>query len=244
MPASSGKAITFFTDGLKLCGHLHMPPLAPLAIVVGCHGLLSDKSSPKQIALAERCIQSRIAYFRFDHRGCGQSEGDFNADTTIDNRRSDLLAAVDAAEHAVGNTVPVGLFGSSLGGSICLAAAQALDPFALVTLASPMQSRSIRVPEESPESLKQEMIGNRLAFNLGRQIQSLHRILVVHGDCDETVPVENAQMIFSRAGEPKRKVILKGGDHRISRPDHQMRFIDEASRWFVRCLRGEFPNGL
>lgn len=244
MAASSGKAISFLADGLRLCGHLHMPQMVPLAIVVGCHGLLSDKSSPKQIALAERCIQMRIAYFRFDHRGCGQSEGDFNADTTIDNRRSDLLSAVGAAKHAAGNTIPVGLFGSSLGGSICLAAAQALDPFALVTLASPVQSRSIRIPEESPESLKQEIIRNRLDFNLGRQIQSLHRILIVHGDCDETVPVENAQMIFSRAGEPKRKVILKGGDHRISRPDHQMRFIDEASRWFAMCLRDILPNGL
>lgn len=242
MSTSSQKPIPFSVDGLKLYGQLHMPQMDPIATVVGCHGLMSDKNSPKQIALADRCVQMRMAYFRFDHRGCGESEGVFNSDTTLENRKSDLLAAVDTAAEAVGANRPIGLFGSSLGGSICLAAAQRIKPFAMVTLASPVRSRSIRFPEHSPDSLKQEIMRNRLDFNLVDQIQSIHHIMVIHGECDETVPVDNAWAILRHVGGPKREIILEDGDHRISRPDHQKRFIEETSQWFVRCYREQFPN--
>ena len=69
--------ISFNSDSLKLKGVLHLPDDGQPPVVIGSHGLYSSGSSPKQIALAEQCNRLGIAYFRFDHRGCGSSQGEF-----------------------------------------------------------------------------------------------------------------------------------------------------------------------
>jgi alpha-beta hydrolase superfamily lysophospholipase len=233
--ASDGQAIGFDADGLRLAGMLHMPPRPPWAVIIGCHGLMADKRSPKQIALARRCTAAGLAYFRFDHRGCGESQGDFDTDTTLANRRCDLLAAVREMGARLGGSLPVGLFGSSLGGAVCLAAADHVAPFAMVTLATPVHSHSIQLPEGAPVSLRAELQRGRLAFDVSAPIQAIDHILVIHGSCDQTVPIDNARTIFQMAGQPKQELILPGGDHRISRPSQQRRFIDAAVAWFMRC---------
>ena len=229
--------ISFTAEGLKLSGVLHLPNHEPLAVVVGCHGLMADKNSFKQVKLARGCTAIGMAYFRFDHRGCNDSEGDFEIDTTLENRSSDLMAAVGAVKHAFSQNMPIGLFGSSLGGTVCLTAARDLSPFAIVTLAAPVQSRSIHIPEGSPGSLKNEILKNRLAFNLATHMTSIHHILIIHGSSDETVPVENAQIIYRMADDPKRLMILKGGDHRVSNTAHQKTFLKTAVQWFAACYK-------
>ncbi len=217
-----------------------MPDREPLAVVVGCHGLMADKHSPKQIALARGCAAIGMAYFRFDHRGCGDSEGVFEIDTTLENRTSDLMAAVHAVNRMLGKTIPMGLFGSSLGGTVCLTAAHSLSPFAVVTLAAPIQSRSIQLPDDSPESLKKEFVENRLTFNVSAAIGYVHHILIVHGSSDETVAIENAHRINSLARDPKAQLILEDGDHRISKRTHQERFLREAVQWFSDCYHDQY----
>jgi alpha-beta hydrolase superfamily lysophospholipase len=245
-PARDGQAIGFDADGLRLAGVLHLPPQPPCAVVIGCHGLMADKQSPKQIALARRCTAAGMAYLRFDHRGCGESQGDFDTDTTLANRRADLLAAVDEMAARLGGSMPVGLFGSSLGGAVCLAAAARVAPFAMVTLAAPVHSQSIELPENTPLALDAELQRRRLAFDVSRSIRAIHHILVVHGSCDETVPIDNAHTIFQLAGPPKAELILPGGDHRISGAGQQGRFIDAAVAWFIRCRdqRHSGPGGI
>ncbi len=247
MPASGdplldGEAIGFVADGLQLAGVLHRPPQPPWAVIIGCHGLMADKQSPKQVALARRCHAAGMAYFRFDHRGCGASQGIFDTDTTLANRRSDLLAAVGEMGVRLGGSMPIGLFGSSLGGAVCLAAAGRVAPFAMVTLAAPVHSQTIDLPENAPTSLQAELQQGRLAFDVSRSIRAVDHILVIHGSCDETVPIENARTIFQLAGQPKRELILAGGDHRISTPGQQRCFVEAAVAWFVRCRDERYPS--
>jgi alpha-beta hydrolase superfamily lysophospholipase len=235
MPNNRQRSIIFIAEGLELSGVLHLPAGQPTAVIVGCHGLMADKNSPKQIELARGCTDIGMAYFRFDHRGCGQSDGVFNRDTTLENRISDLTAAVHTVQETFGKTMPVGLFGSSLGGTVCLATAFKLVPFAIVTLAAPVKSRSIRMPESSPESLKQEIGSTGLTFDIAAEMAAIHHILVVHGSDDETVPVENAGTIFELAGKPKKRLLLDGGDHRISNTALQKQFIQATVQWFKDC---------
>ena len=230
------RKISFNVDGLTLSGILHLPGTSPTALIVGVHGLLSDKTSPKQIALAKSVNGKQMAYFRFDHRGCGESDGSFNTQTTLQNREADLMAATQAARNIVGHTLPVGLFGSSLGGTICLKAAARIAPFAMVTLAAPVRSRAIQIPDDSPDSLKDEILGNRLVFDIKKDLQEIDSILILHGSDDKTVPADNAETIFRLAGHPKQKILLEGGDHRISDPRHQTFFIETATSWFLDCL--------
>jgi alpha-beta hydrolase superfamily lysophospholipase len=241
MLTHSAHPVAFVAHGLSLSGVLHLPDPAPWAVIVGCHGLMADKNSPKQIALARGCSAAGMAYFRFDHRGCGQSEGVFESDTTLENRKSDLVAAVQAIHNRLGQTIPVGLFGSSLGGTVCLTAATDISPFATVTLAAPVHSRSIRLPEDSPQSLKNEIFRRRLTFDITAAIASIGHILVIHGSRDATVPVENAHTIYRLACDPKKKLILRGGDHRVSSAAHQKKFLQAAVQWFADC-RGALPK--
>ena len=233
-------SISFTSDGLQLSGVLHLPDHEPLAVVIGCHGLMADKKSPKQIELARGCTAIGMAYFRFDHRGCGDSEGIFENVTTLENRTSDLMAAVDSVSHALEKNMPIGLFGSSLGGTVCLKAAHHISPFSMVTLAAPVQSRSIQLPDDSPGSLKKELAENRLVFNVSAAIGSLHHILIVHGSNDETVDIENAHRIYRLARDPKAQLILKDGDHRISSKAHQERFLRKTVQWFSDCYHDQF----
>jgi alpha-beta hydrolase superfamily lysophospholipase len=241
-PAPDGQAIGFAVDGLRLAGVLHLPPQPPWAVVIGCHGLMADKQSPKQIALARRCTAAGMAYLRFDHRGCGESQGAFDTDTTLANRRADLLAAVREMGARLGGLLPVGLFGSSLGGAVCLAAADRVAPFAMVTLAAPLRSQTIELPVNAPSSLQTELQQGRLAFDVSPPMGAIDHILVIHGSDDETVPIDNARTIFQMAGHPKQELILHGGDHRISRPSQQRRIIDAAVAWFMRCRGRRQPE--
>lgn len=234
--------MSFVADGLTLSGVLHLPDRAPVALIVGCHGLMADKNSPKQVEMARRCTVAGMAYFRFDHRGCGESAGIFEKDTTLENRQSDLLAAVRAVDNTLGKSVPTGLFGSSLGGTVCLTAARRIAPFAIVTLAAPVQSRIIRIPENSPESLKAEILGNRLSFDITTHLKTIDHILIVHGSNDETVAVENAHRIYHFAREPKLQLILKNGDHRISDRSHQKCFMQNALKWYLGCYKDRFRH--
>lgn len=237
------KSVSFVADGLELAGVLHLPDHPPRAVIIGCHGLLADKRSPKQLAMAGCCTANGLAYFRFDHRGCGASAGVFDEETTLANRRSDLIAAVRAAVGTVARKIPIGLFGSSLGGTICLAAARQVNPFAMVTLAAPVQSGSVRMPEGSPGSLIDDVAGGRLTFDISAYIRAAHHILIIHGSADGTVPVENAETIYRLAKHPKKRMILSGGDHRISDRSQQRQFIDAAVGWYVGCYREQLQQG-
>ena len=138
--------ITFTSYGFTLTGTLHLPdaPLNP-PIVIGCHGLLSNSDSPKQTALAKHCNTVCLAFFRFDHRGCGASEGDLKKNTSFQGRCRDLGFALNKIQSLGIVNDRIGLFGSSLGGSVCLQVAGAQNIHALVTFSAPFRSRLIKI---------------------------------------------------------------------------------------------------
>ncbi len=227
--------ILFSADGFRLTGTLHMPLHKKPPVVIGSHGFLADSNSPKQIVLAKRCTASGIAYFRFDHRGCGQSEGIFNEVTSLEARRSDLLAAIETIKARNDTSDQIGLFGSSMGGATCIAAASKTKVASIVIFAAPLRSRKIISPSfESPISdvSTSSYCGVKSFFDLSDIVSTVHNILIIHGDQDNVVPVSNAWEIHEKAGKPKKLIVQKGGDHRMSRKSDQKRFIHDAVRWF------------
>lgn len=241
-PASEGtpsaprvEPVAFEADGLRLEGFLHLPGLghAPSA-VVGSHGLFSTGRSAKQVALAQRLTARGIAFLRFDHRGCGGSQGQFAQVTTLEGRRRDVLAAARYLRRRRDVGPVLGLFGSSLGGATCLAAWAALKPRRLVVVAAPYDSRSI-LEAAGPEADRQtrELFGApHFQFDLTPELAAIRDILVVHGIQDGVIPVEHARCIHRLAGAPKRLLLLSEGDHRLNRPDHRETMLTEAADWF------------
>jgi alpha-beta hydrolase superfamily lysophospholipase len=236
--------VDFTADGFKLRGTLHRPQSPSPPVVIGCHGLLSDRNSPKQLALARACLGLGLAFFRFDHRGCGQSEGRLEAHTTLDSRCSDLLHAIAHLAKRGDLGKRVGLFGSSMGGAVCLRAAARTPIASLVTFAAPVRSGPLKSPDRHTQADSER---TRMAavlredYDLAAELKRLGNILVFHGEADDVVPVAHAREIFQRARLPKRLVIQPQGDHRMSDPRHQEEFVREASLWLARGLGSQPP---
>ena len=114
------KKIEFQVEGLLLKGELHLPKIINPPLVVGSHGLEGSKSSAKQMVLARLLPAKGVAFFRFDHRGCGQSQGDFLTDTSLEKRTQDYLMAVQCIMNLNLTSRKLGLFGSSMGGATCI----------------------------------------------------------------------------------------------------------------------------
>ena len=233
--------IIFSSDGFILSGRLHLPLVDKPPVVIGSHGLFSSSNSPKQIELAKQCTESGIAFFRFDHRGCGQSSGAFNDVTSLDARCNDLMSAIKTIQKRddIGNKI--GLFGSSMGGAVCISVASDIHVDSLVTVAAPVFGHTII------DSMEKSNKSNRLTTTLAKKnhhsditdkLSSLHHILIFHGDSDELIPPLNAQKLYEEAGEPKKLIMQHGGDHRMRNREHQKAFIKEAVDWFKRCFEG------
>jgi alpha-beta hydrolase superfamily lysophospholipase len=228
--------IRFSADGLKLRGVLHLPIGRRPPLVVGSHGLLSSSESPKQIALADQCNRLGIAYFRFDHRGCGLSEGDFDRVTSLEGRCRDLIAAVAVIKGTI-ETGRLGLFGSSMGGTVCLSVAGSLAADAIVTFAAPIRSDLKGSQLESSQTeIVLDTSGHR--FDITERLAAIRNIFIFHGDADDVVPVDHAREIYSCASQPKKLIIQNRGDHPMSNAAHQTEFVSEAAQWFKQRLIG------
>jgi len=235
----SEQKITFISDGLLLKGILHMPAVAKPPVVIGSHGLLSNSNSPKQIELARHCNKCDIAYFRFDHRGCGESSGVFQEVTTLEARRKDLLCAISAMKKRKDVKNRFGLFGSSLGGAVCLSVGNRSDVNVIITFAAPVNSRSIadtanKYDNQAPH--EHLFYKKNLRFDISDKLSGICNILILHGDQDAIVPPSHARKIYRAADQPKKLVMQKQGDHLMNNKDHQVEFIKEAVAWFKSFL--------
>ncbi|MBW2710621.1 MAG: alpha/beta fold hydrolase [Deltaproteobacteria bacterium] len=235
------KNIAFTSNGLSLRGILHHPRIPLPPVVIGSHGLLSNSNSPKQLALAKACNAHGIAFFRFDHRGCGQSEGDFKEVTSLAARCNDLISAIKTIQLRKDTGDRISLFGSSMGGAVCISATAYFDIDSLVTFASPVRTASItesQAKSDDADSMDSTFDRKALQWDISDRLKNLHHILIVHGDSDQIVPVSNAFEIYEKAGNPKKMIIQKNGDHRMSNEIHQEDFVIKAALWFQKCFSG------
>ncbi len=227
--------VEFTADGFKLRGTLHSPSARRQSrLVIGCHGLLSDRRSPKQLAMAMACTRLGMAYLRFDHRGCGDSDGRLEEVTSLESRTSDVLHAIEHLITRYDLRRQIGLFGSSLGGAVCLRAASRHEVAALVTFAAPIRSAPLKPDSRGPANTcdrARMAAALREDFDLGGELARIRNLLVVHGDADSVVPIDHAHEIFQNSSEPKRLIVQKNGDHLMSDLKLQGEFIREACKW-------------
>jgi uncharacterized protein len=220
------KTMEFTSDGYRLIGTLHLPEALPAPMVIGCHGLIADRNSPKQTALAKACCRRGIGYFRFDHRGCGDSRREFDQVASLPERSRDLSDALRLVRSLDACSGDLGLFGSSMGGAVCLAVCDTEEVAAVVTFAAPLHSRFSPAGDHPLSS----------PFDITASMHKVKNILVIHGACDEVVPVSHARSLYEHASRPKKMIIQSGGDHRMSDPGHQSAFIRESVAWFANVL--------
>jgi uncharacterized protein len=231
--------VSFESEGQKIVGILHLPGEKNPPCVVASHGLLSSKASEKYVALGERMSAEGMALLRFDFRGIGESEGRLK-DDSVSRRVVDLISAIRFVRSYPGMGPRVGLLGSSLGGYVSLIGASLekeigavvvwATPFHLDDLGSKKQGEDYPLPGKV---FFEDLPKHRLLPLLPGVINCL----LIHGDKDELVPVDQAWEIFHTLGVCKEIHVIEDGDHRLTNPLHRQRAIDLSVGWFKRYLQ-------
>src|SRR5262245_19157673 len=136
--------------GQILSGVLHRPSNNHASCgVILCHGMESNKESEKLIALAGRLSAKGFLTLRFDFACANKESGKFE-DLTYSGEVEDLSAAFRFLLQR--DVEKIGVFGSSMGGTVALASAvQAQSVASLVTLAPPLHPERTTDHRLSPQ---------------------------------------------------------------------------------------------
>ncbi len=205
------------SSGLKIRGNIHLPEDRPAPLIICSHGLFSSKESSKFIALANCLAAGGFVSVRYDHRGCGISEGAME-ETTVSGRIKDLCAVYNQLRRHPAVNGAIGLMGSSMGGYINLLATRQLEAHALAIWSTPLtiNHRKKIESDASYPALNDAFYEDLNQHRLQRPLGGVKAALVVHGQNDELVPLWHAFSIYGALNGPKILKILPGADHRIS----------------------------
>ncbi len=210
----------------------HCPGRGPT--IVFLPGYASDMSGSKALALDAWAASEGRALLRFDYSGCGQSAGDFEAQS-LAQWRDDALGMID--EVAAG---PVVLIGSSMGGWLMLLAALARPEQVkgLVGVAAAPDFTAWGYSEEEKMTILRDgrlersnpygdapTVTSRAFWESGEMLRLTHApigidcpVRLLHGQADPDVPwawsLRLADLIRSA---DVQTVLVKDGDHRLSR---------------------------
>ena len=228
----------------------------PLALL--CHGIPSGAApvpgDTGYEALAGRCVDSGVAACYFNFRGTGLSEGDFS----LGGWSLDLDAVLDAARSARGAFEGCGggivLMGFSGGGAISIICAARRKGLAgVASLSSPAtfsrlltregmgdfiaHARSIGIIRDpfyppSQDRYYEELLTCNPVDCVGRVAPT--PLLVIHGDEDDTVPVDEAHRLYEAAAAPKELYVVKGGGHKLRL---NLEAMDRAIGWTLDKLK-------
>jgi fermentation-respiration switch protein FrsA (DUF1100 family) len=229
--------IRTISEGKKIYGILHLPKDPSPPCVIASHGLFSSKESDKFVALGEFFSAQGIALIRYDHQGCGESEGDLSS-TTASSRIKDLEAIFElAANHPLlGDRL--GLLGSSMGGFISIfkgAADFRVKALALWATPSHLGGTRDREDEQNP-SLGDKFYRDLDRYDATGTIKKVGNCLLLHGEADELVPLTQAEELYQAAHPPKHLEVFPGGDHRFTDSLHRLRAIRISLEWFQKYL--------
>jgi fermentation-respiration switch protein FrsA (DUF1100 family) len=230
--------VLILSEGQKVSGVLHLPDKENFPCVIASHGLLSSKDSEKYIALGERLAREGIGMLRFDFRGCGESKGRME-ESTVTKRITDLGSAIQFIMSYPRVENRIGLFGSSLGGYLSLMKASIEEKIRSVVIwSTPFHLdglKSQKSREDTPK-LGKVFFKDLPKHRLLPLLPKISNCLVIHGEEDELVPVDQAWEIFNSLGSPKEIHVIEGADHRLTDPTHRQRAIDLSIEWFKKYL--------
>jgi uncharacterized protein len=237
-------AETGHLDGIAY--HLWLPPVdEPAPAVIVFHGAGSQKENHADFARA--AVAHGFVALTFDNRGHGETEGSLGPGVIADLQR--LARFVAERPEVDGRRVAVR--GSSMGGLLAIHMAAASDAVAAVVAICPaseaMMLTSVRAVAEGkpppPGSYLEAMRIDAKALaawleehEVGDAVERLggKPIMLIHAKGDEQVPYQHSEELHARAADPKRLLLLEGGDHRSAQHDAELQ--GESLRWLARAM--------
>lgn len=256
------EALILNNAGEKIFAVIHRPlTKSKVPGIVICSGFAGNKCGKYRlyVRLSQELAKRGIAVIRFDYRGVGDSEGDFQ-DITLEGKVSDTLVCLDFLQNDPQiNPERIGLMGRSLGGVIAILTARRYGKIKSLALWAPVFSSapwktlwdSYKKSELSSEQQtilqnipggipNQKFLEQFFKLKLEDEIKALKKIPLLHVEAqkDRVVNQEHGQAYhMARDGiENTRFVLLPNSDHDFSDFNDQLLAINETSQWYQSTL--------
>ena len=214
-------------------------------IVVLGHGVTGNKDRPFIVALAEGLAAVGIPALRFSFSGNGASEGRF-IDSTISKEVDDLCVVLDRLKDYA-----ICYVGHSMGGAVgVLRASEDSRIQLLVSLAGMVHTKAFAqrefgdvTPDEGfmwdePDCpLSQVYMDDLTQINtvVDRAPQITVPWLLVHGDEDDVVPIEDSHDILERVDGQAQLITLEGASHVFS-DEYTPVMVEKVVAWLKTQL--------
>jgi pimeloyl-ACP methyl ester carboxylesterase len=247
----------------RLAASLHWPEQDPSGfgapVAICCHGLTGTRigSCFRFVTLARRLLAENIACLRFDFRGCGESDGEFQ-DLCVPTLVEDLRAAISAVGELPNcNANRIGIVASSFGAfttsqiAVEIAALRCMVFWAPVADAKPLIEREMT--DAAWELLRKqgwiEHFGHRLGAAFFDDLPKTpapdllarcgRPLLIYHGEGDKWVSADNSrayEQTCSKAGMNVQLVLLDSDDHAMRSVAANETILDGTVEWLKRFL--------
>jgi len=75
-------------------------------------------------------------------------------------------------------------------------------------------------------------------YNLPKSISEMNKpICIIHGEKDTAAPLEEANIFYENANEPKKLIVVKNADHGFYKLDERQEMVKELTNWFNKYLK-------
>jgi uncharacterized protein len=257
------EALVLDNQGQKIFAVLHLPLHVSFSpVVLMCGGYAGNKCSKFRLSvrLSQALAKRGIASLRFDYRGTGDSEGEFE-ELTLESQVSDALCCLNYLKsHTQIDANQIGILGRSLGGMIAVLTTRDFPSIKSLVLWSPVfnsepwQTLWKAIQSNNPLDLKEVQLVKNLSpiasnpdfldqffqADLIPELRRLNQVPLLHiqGLCDEVVSNAHAQAYQqARSTIPcSRFVTLPHSDHAFSSLEEQQIAIEETGQWFEQTL--------
>ena len=222
-------------DGRRIAVRQRPPATRGRPTLVFLSGYASDMAGTKALAVDAFAAETGCGCLRLDYSGTGASGGDFAAGT-LERWLDEVLAVIDRFTRG-----PLLMAGSSMGGWLMLHAAlrrpERIAGLVGIAAAPDFTDWGFSADEkagllrdgrlEGPNPYGPEpAVIHRAFWESGQALLLLDGALAIdcpvrllHGECDEEVPVEVALRLLGRLRSADVQLLLvKGGGHRLSAP--------------------------
>jgi alpha-beta hydrolase superfamily lysophospholipase len=223
-------------DGLTLDGAAYFPDEPSRAVVVICHGLprgvpVPDVNDPGYPGVAERFAQAGYTTVIFNFRGTGKSGGSLEIDRWPDDLKA-VLTYLDGTDELARPNYAVVAFSAGGAAAICAGAGdKRIDP--LMTIAAPADFQFLAELHETGAAFQhyrslgmiaEDYPGDANSWSAGfSKLEALKcadllcagRLHIIHGDADDTVPVNHAYQLAEKARGQVRLTILEDLGHQL-----------------------------
>lgn len=249
--------VVFENGGQKIHGMLHVPEAPhrpPFPALVMLHGFTGHRIESHRLFVkaARRFASGGILALRFDFRGCGESEGDFE-ELSIGGEIGDAAKALEFVRgRGDVRRDRAGLLGMSLGGSIaaCVAGMPSSALRCLVlwaAVADPRRAFAAKATGDIAAHFGKRPVhdyfGNALSQRFLDELYALRPLdrlggfrgpaLVIHGDSDASVSPDDALLyeeVLSGRGDVELRMV-RGSGHTFAGLAWEREVIDLTARF-------------